>query len=423
MKAFLFHLRSSGQRRVIPPLTVLGVAVLFLRNRYWIGSWPETGAAAQVTAFFLSAITAGTSAWASGATRRHKLDEQLSGGAINPVRAEAFRVSSSIVLLLSPYLICQAIAFAFTLPEFPPGVTLWLGYVVMGLVVLLLSCAWGWLLGRYLSPIFAAMCAFLSWTIFIATVGVNLGLVTVSGEVWLTPNTLGLGLRLLVALLLLSVLTWALSSANRPLSAAVAVIVAAAGMGLTVMGTHGVVVRSRPAKLLCDSGAINLCLWPEHKKYLAAVRATNERVAELPNSFKLPSTMYEYGIADNISVDGDDVVVVEDPNPSAQIPTFELPEGSRWGLAMDISRAIISENLMQCHIANLPENDLRAFAVEAFLEVTLAGGGKPDYSSSESEQMAEAWKEGSVAASNSGPGRFDWAIRTLAKYKSDYCAG
>lgn len=62
MTGLWLHLRCSTGRYGFLPLSLLGVAILFGRSRYWLGIWPETGAAAQLSGYFLSVLAAGLAA-------------------------------------------------------------------------------------------------------------------------------------------------------------------------------------------------------------------------------------------------------------------------------------------------------------------------------------------------------------------------
>lgn len=56
MRPFWLHLRNCPVRWAVPPLIALDLAVLFLRNRYWLGVWPQAGAAAQLAAYLVLSL-------------------------------------------------------------------------------------------------------------------------------------------------------------------------------------------------------------------------------------------------------------------------------------------------------------------------------------------------------------------------------
>ncbi|HEY0697214.1 MAG TPA: hypothetical protein VGD43_05335, partial [Micromonospora sp.] len=173
----------------------IDLAVLFLRSHHWIGVWPETGAAAQVPAYLLGVVGAGAAAWAAGAPARHGLEEQLGPARVHPAVAEAHRLTATLIVLLIPYLLGQAVAFAVTARTFPPGVHLWLGYALLGLFVILLAVALGWACGKLLGPIFAAFTAALGF-LFLAALLDRVGFVVISGRPEVAVHPMPLTLRL-----------------------------------------------------------------------------------------------------------------------------------------------------------------------------------------------------------------------------------
>ena len=143
MRAFWLQLRNSPIRWAVPALVALDLAALFLRNRYWIGVWPEAGAAAQVPTYLLGPVVAGTAAWSAAAPVRYGLAEQLTAARVHRAIAEAHRLGATVVLRITPYLVGQAVAFALTARTFPPGLSLWAGYFAHGAFVTLLTVALG----------------------------------------------------------------------------------------------------------------------------------------------------------------------------------------------------------------------------------------------------------------------------------------
>ncbi|WP_307961546.1 hypothetical protein [Salinispora arenicola] len=160
MKALWLHVRNSPVRWTLPVFVVLDLAVLFLRSRTWIGVWPETGAAAQLPAYLMGILVAGAAAWAAGAPSRHRLGEQVSASRFPPAVSEGHRLASTIIVLVTPYLTGQIVAFVITARTFPPGVHLFLGYAGLGLFVMLMAVALGWACGLLLDgQVFPALTA------------------------------------------------------------------------------------------------------------------------------------------------------------------------------------------------------------------------------------------------------------------------
>ena len=81
MRAIRLQLRSSGLCWLFIPFTSLAIVVVLARDDYWVGIWPETGAAGQLPAFYLAMFGAGLAAWSSGTPSCRHLDEQYAAAA------------------------------------------------------------------------------------------------------------------------------------------------------------------------------------------------------------------------------------------------------------------------------------------------------------------------------------------------------
>ncbi|QOV35646.1 hypothetical protein IM697_37255 [Streptomyces ferrugineus] len=376
MKAFLLHLRASYIKWTLLALVVLDLAFLFLRTNFWIGIWPETGAAAQVPAFFLSILASGAAATASGFRATRNLEEQFSAASLSKSRIELHRLGALVAVFLAPYLIGHAVAFVMTARTFPPGAELWFGYVLMGASTIFLAAGWGWAIGKLLSPIMAALCSVLSWIIVVSTLGSSTDMIVTSGPPWRMVDLTSVSLRLLVATAFLFTITWLPSRINRtslrePSLAITACAVVA--VGATIVSTTAVVDRQAPTRLHCIDGAIEICLWPEHEKYIPIAKSTNERVASLPSGFKVPKRLSEYGTKKIISK-GPTGTTVETGGD------FDISEGSRWALALGIADAVTAETFQNCDWNKVRENeDYTADVINHWIETYLAGGGSPDY--------------------------------------------
>jgi hypothetical protein len=419
VSALWFHLRTSPLRWLPVPLAALDLAVLLLRPNYWIGIWPETGAAAQVPAFYLSIIAAGSAAWASSAERRHRLGEQLAAGAVAAPRRDAFRLGAATVILVAPYLLGHAIAFALTARTFPPGVGLWAGYLVMGLVALLLATAFGWAMGRLLSPVFAALCALLGWIVIEAVPGSLVDMNVVSGPAWTGVDPLGIAARLAAVLTLWLSILWLRGGGTRRtrLAAAAPAFAAVAVIGVFAT-TNGVSERPPPDRPLCVEGAIELCLWPEHERYLPMVEEANEAAADLPPVFLLPDRLDEFGlIRAEYLVDGHAFTQVEGD--------FTISEGNRWAIARAMANAIVNETFASCDWEAIrAEGDYTADALVRWIETELAGGGLPEYRvEGAPEGIVSAYREASDIA-NALPEKeqHSWAAAQVEHVQGRYCA-
>ncbi|GAA2218536.1 hypothetical protein ACFY2R_22010 [Micromonospora olivasterospora] len=427
MSGFWLHVRNSPIRWAFPVLVVLDLAVLFLRDRHWIGVWPETGAAGQVPAYLLGVFGAGAAAWSASAPRRQRVEEQLRAARVHPARVEAHRLTAALAVLLVPYLIGQVVAFAVTARTFPPGVHLWLGYVLLGLFAILLAVALGWACGRLLGPVFSAFAAAMGF-LFLTVLLDRVGFVVVSGrpEVAVAPVPLALRLGLVVALLLVT-LWLAGSEALRQRRRRAAALLPVALSLLVVMGATAVVADREPPgdQVLCLDGSTRLCIWPEHEKYLPELREINARIDDLPGAFKRPPLISEIGLVKSsyIGPDGTKHLDYE-----AESPVFHILEGSRWSYAGDIGKAITSatfafQDLRTCDWMEITEPDQSQLAaIDKWLEAYLAGGGSPDYHTNAPEALQQAWTKGrAVAADLSRTDQFRWAEEEVNDLRGRYC--
>ncbi|WP_223884543.1 hypothetical protein [Micromonospora craniellae] len=408
-------------------LVVLDVAVVFLRNRYWIGVWPETGAAAQVPAYLLGVVGAGAAAWAASAPVRHRLEEQLGAARVHPARVEAHRLAATLVVLLIPYLIGQAVAFTATARTFPPGVHLWLGYFVLGLFGILLSVAIGWACGRLLGPVFSAFTAALGF-LFLTVLLDRVEFVVVSGRPAVAVDPLPMALRLGLVVALLLVMLWLPGAAvPRQRRWRATALLPVALFLLVVMGTTSVVTDRQPPgdRALCLDGTTRLCIWPESEKYLPRLQEINERIDELPATFTRPPLINEFGLhpVRYIGPDGGKYI-----DADAGPPTFNILEGSPWSYAGSIGTAIVSEtfgyqDFQSCDWTNLTGPDsARLSTVDKWLEAYLVGGVSPDYHTNAPEEMQQAWAKGrAVAADRSRDDQFRWAEGEVRELRGRYC--
>ncbi|MFC8850032.1 MULTISPECIES: hypothetical protein [unclassified Micromonospora] len=428
MSGLWLHTRNSPIRWAFPLLVVLDVAVLFLRNRYWMGVWPETGAAAQVPAYVLGMVVAGAAAWAASAPRRHGIEEQLGAARVHPARIEAHRIAATLVILISPYLIGQAVAFAVTARTFPPGVHLWLGYALLGLFAALLAIAFGWTCGRMLGPVFSAFTAALGFLLLTMLLG-RFGFVVASGRPEVTVDPVPLALRLgLVVALLLTMLWLAGAEASRAHRRGVAGLVPVALTLLLVMvTTNAVRERELPGdSAMCLDGSTRLCIWPEHEKYLPQLREVSARIDQLPAAFTRPPLVNEVGVGPKTAFftpDGKKHLGYE-----GGTPIFNIIEGSPWSFAGDIGKAVISrtfgfQDLKSCNWLEITEPDQgRLAAIDKWMETYLVGGGSPDYRTNASREMQEAWDKGrTIATEPSQANQFRWAEGEVKDLRGRYC--
>ncbi|MER7169678.1 hypothetical protein ABT336_26960, partial [Micromonospora sp. NPDC000207] len=359
--------------------------------------------------------------------RRHRVGEQLRAARIHPVRVEAHRIGATLVVLLVPYLIGQAVAFAVTARTFPPGVHLWAGYLLLGVFGILVAVALGWACGLLLGPVFAPLTAALGFLLLITLLPAS-GFSVVSGrpEVAVDPVVLSLALGLAVALLLTMVWLPAGTGPGRAPCRAVALVPAALGLAVLVGTTAMVTDREPPGdRALCVEGSTTICIWPEQEKYLPGMRVVLGRVDQLPAVFARPERINEYGLQQ--------AVVVDEGNTEPVIgegvhPYFSIMEGSPWSYAGDIGKAITSRtfgflNYRACSWERTTDADVvRLSTLDKWLEAYLVGASTPDYQTNAPAALQEAWAKGrALAAESPQADQFRWAESEVKDLRGRYC--
>lgn len=421
MTALWLHLRTSSLRWILPPLIALAVMLLLLRPRYWIGIWPETGAAAQIPAFFLSIVAAGAAAWVSGSRTRHSMDEQTAAAAVPAGTSEAYRLGATAIILIIPYFAGHAVAFALTARSSPPGIHLWLLYAWMGIIVMLYSVAWGWVIGKFLSSLYASLVALLSWFLFESFVGDAVDLNVLSGPAWKEPDLGGLVVRssaVVVFYAAVILATTRRTQGSMDWKRILISIVGAATAIMAVTSTTGISDRDSPDEPLCVAGKIEMCLWPENAKYASMVRALNVRVATLPAQFRLPPRLQEYGL-ERIQVTryGETFTQLEGD--------FDISEGRKGALALGVSDAVIATTLRACNWEAIRQaEELAPEALRRWVELYLIESNIPEYGTSGvSTDIQESWSIAArVFTGMTDSQQRQWVHKELKRLETQYCA-
>ncbi|WP_328474915.1 hypothetical protein OHA21_16490 [Actinoplanes sp. NBC_00393] len=422
MNALWLHLRFSVARWTVAPLAVLGMAVLFGRNRYWIGIWPEAGAAAQVSAFFVALFAAGTAAWIAATVTVRGLQEQAATAAIRPSIIELTRFAATLIWLLVPYLAVAVTAAVCTAASVSaPGTGAFLRYTMLGILLIVLAAAWGWFVGHLLAPLVGSVCAMLSWFIGATLLGDVADATVVSGPPWLTVESGPLAIRLAAVLLFAAAvcaIPWRPGSWMR-FGRGVAVSVVALGAVVAAhMATTALGPRRPAANPLCVQGTIEYCLWPEHAKYVPLVRSADERLAALPVRLALPRRVVDYSMSGSTRwVDGMEIEVA-----GVHDAEFDISEGSRWALARGLATAIANTVFAGCSVDARPDPEHRWDRLRAWLESRLAGGGEPDYRTNAPYEFQDAWSAGRrMAADPSQQRQAAWVSMLIAEVVASHC--
>jgi hypothetical protein len=408
---FLLHLRTSPVRLAVPILVALDVALLLLRESFWIGVWPDTGAVAQVSAYLLAPLIAGAAAWAATAPSRTRMTEQTRVARRHPVVVETYQLAATGTLLLIPYLAGQTCAALLTAPERPPGLALWFGYFTLGAFVTLFGFAIGWVTGKAFRSALAPVGALLACLLLLGAMDRWFGTIVVAANIERRVSLGVVAIRLVLVTALLFAVLWIPAAGpigKRPAIATTAI----SAILLGAMATGNVLVeRESPGSdATCTDGAITLCVWPEHQKYLSQLGEINDRVSPLPAVLTRPRQMNESGIDDG-------------PTPS-----FTIKEGSVWSSAGDIATAILAKTFKyesdECRWeAQTAADAARGNALQAWLETHLAGGGTPDYETNAPAEMRHAWTVGRAQATErTTAAQFEWVTAEVADLYGHYCS-
>jgi len=402
----------------------VGLLVLYNRPTYWVGIWPETGAAVAVSAFFMSLFVAGSSAWA--AARLELMDVRALAAARTNRRlfVEGNLWAAALFWLTAPLLAVAALAAATTAASgVQAGFPSFVGYGILGLLLVWLAGAWGWIVGRLLEPLVAALAAALSWFIIGSLAGEITGATPVSGPPWIALQASALVLRSSAALLLIVTivaLTGRSEDQRSRLKGAAFVAVAA----LVVAASHVALPVQQPrspvASPLCVNGHIEYCLWPEHEKYVPLIRQVDAEVGAVPLDLPLPPKIVDYSLSGSTQwIDGNQVEL-----PGEYAPEFDISEGSRWALARGVAKAITRSVLSTCERSAAIEDPAHHWdLLLAWLEVRLAGGGSPDYTTNAPANIQAAWFEARrVSVELNDAQQAAWAVSVIDGHQK-YCSG
>jgi len=424
VRNFLLHLRNSPARWMLLVLLPADVAVLFLRPRYWIGVWPETGAAAQIVAGLTIPLIAGAAAWAAAASSRHKFTEQLAAAQVGPARVEAQRLGATTAILLLPYLLVHLIAVVLTARTDPPGLVLWAGYFGHGLFLSFFSIAFGWFIGRAYRSMFSTVVAAVGALFVSLLLGQVTSLLLTSGPVALTVATGPLVARLVLAGILLVVLLYL--PGRRGLRVAAALGYGTGMLGLIVILVTTPVVMPRPpsTSAVCTTGErMKLCLWPEHDKYRPPLQAMADRVATLPAQFTPPAVVNEEGLDPSFG----QRYLHPERIPASEPYSFTVIEGSPWSIAGDLANTVLDATLdfrgsSGCQWDGLtPANRSQVSSLYAWLEGYIVGAVNPDYHTDAPPDMQQAWATGRALLSDTRQRQFAWAQESLKQLRGQYC--
>jgi hypothetical protein len=296
------------------------------------------------------------------------------------LQPEFARFGASLIYAMGPYLTAIAAAALVSFREAGPGF-LWPGYLWLGAVVIAGSVAFGHWIGRWTrSPSFAAIAV--AFVVLIANlyVGQRFGVELESGSPDVRVSIIPALMRSLPVLVLVFVAVFVPNVRSPDISLqpkgqsrlvqtgiAFAVVVAL-GSSLLAVSLSGptVVPRKLSEPPMCTAGEIQICFWPEERKYFRFAQSMADRVTQLPKRILvIPNHYYEFGVRGRRIVDND----------------FYIKEGNMWSVADSIALHIgLATEPRYCETAG-HATQARILHAEWQLETWLAarvfGGPRP----------------------------------------------
>ncbi|MEV7216844.1 ABC transporter permease [Kitasatospora cineracea] len=369
------ELRRSPLRWVFPVLVVVALLVLFGRSRYWIGVWPQAGAAAQIPAFYLGPAMAGAAAWSAAARRRSGVPTGF--GAARPSwRVEAAPLAAALTYGLAAYAVGAVAAAAVSVRDGGSGF-FWPGYLLLGAVLITGCTALGHLAGRRArSLVVVPVACTLGCLVFLGMFGSvpqgsgsGVGLYVLSGYPSLAVAVRPLLARAATVLALAGLAVAAgrqvrtdRSAARwrgRPFGTVGGVLAVAGAVALWVLTGPLLVQRPVPARPLCTTGTPRICVWPENQRYLPELQAMSERAAALPaGRFQVPGEFLEDGL---------------DGRRLGAGNGFYLREGETWEAATTMGIRTVEDSIpVPCRRSDLAQWELISWTI-----ARIAGHGVP----------------------------------------------
>lgn len=377
MMLYWMEVRRSPMRLFLPLLVGIDLLTLFGRSTWWIGVWPQASAAAQVPSFFFGPALAAAAAWSGGRTHRSGMGEQLAVAARPPWRIEAAHLAATLTYGVIAYAVGVLAAGLVSLRQAGPGF-LWPGYPLLGLCVIVLCGAIGYMVGRWSvwrfgAPITVGVALFLllGWLGAPQPAGIGLSVLVGDPQFMVRFEAIAARLMLAVFATVLAVVlpAWlrATASTGRKIAGGVAALAFVAAV--MTIGAAGPLeaMRPPPVRPVCTTTVPEVCLWPEDRKYLPAVAAMANRLAAMPTGLvTLPRVFYERGLR---------------PGRTYYYSDFLIIEGSTWSVSPSMSGAIMSATLPSlCNASGVTSDNVRQtalFNLDAWLQVRANGEGQP----------------------------------------------
>ncbi|WP_405638663.1 ABC transporter permease [Streptomyces uncialis] len=313
LNAYRIELRRSPLLTAFPVMIALDLLVLFGRSRYWIGVWPEASVAAQVVTLFLGPVLSGVSAWQAGRSSRAGMPETVLAAARPFWRIEAARLAATLTLGFLAYLVGCLTAVAVSIGEAGPGF-LWPSYLLLGASTLIIFASVGHLAGRWwpsaaFTPVVCALGCFISMLALPFRFNVLAG----PPDQHLRPLPVAVRLLFALALAVLAVTAPPMRRNTErrtprrvtpPHIRVVAIGSAAASLvALAAVPASGELRVERPASAtapLCERAEMSapqVCVWPEHRKYLPELTLMAQRLDRPAEPWlRSPDAFHEFGL-------------------------------------------------------------------------------------------------------------------------------
>ncbi|MFD7575388.1 ABC transporter permease [Streptomyces sp. NPDC056534] len=313
LNTYRIELRRSPLLIAFPVMLAVDLAVLFGRSQYWIGVWPEASVAAQIVTLFLGPVLAGVSAWQAGRSSRAGMAEAMLAAARPGWRVEAARLGATLTLGFLAYGIGCVTAAVVSMGDAGPGF-LWPSYLLLGAATLIIFASVGHLAGRWWpSPGFTPVIAALGCFISMLALPFKFNVLAGPPDTYLRPLPVAVRLLLAVALAVLAVTAPSRTSKaarqmprRKPPRSTRAVVLGSAVCSFAALAAApaaGELRVERPASSVspvcerADKSAPEVCVWPEHRKYLPELTRMAQRLAEPTQSWvKVPDEFYEVGL-------------------------------------------------------------------------------------------------------------------------------
>lgn len=359
LNAYRIELRRSPLLTAFPVMIAVDLLVLFGRSRYWIGVWPEASVAAQVVTLFLGPVLAGVSAWQAGRSSRAGMPEVLLAAARPRWQIEAVRLAATLTLGFLAYGVGCLTAVAVSLGDAGPGF-LWPSYLLLGASTLIIFASVGHLAGRWwpsaaFTPIVCALGCFIS----MLSLPFEFNVLAGPPDTHLRPLPVALRLLWALALAVLAVTAPPLRRGDerqmpsrkrpRPARAIAVGSVACSLTALAAVPAAGELRVDRPASAtepLCDradKSAPQVCVWPEHRKYLPELTRMAQRLDRTHQPWvKTPAVFYEFGLRRTDLGDRG----------------FDIAEGHVRTAAIAMADQVFTESIGDC---SPPRNERRAW--------------------------------------------------------------